>query len=131
MNHMTASLKEVAAAFTEDGRLDQDEVGKLAQRFFHDAKIDRDEADTAFEINDRVSKSQKNAPTWPSLFAAVVTAYVLEDGRLDDGEASYLQGKISADGSVDNAERTLLQAILTSGAPVPASFRTWAEGAVK
>ena len=123
MNHMTASLAELAAAYTEDGELSAGEVRNLRERLFADRTIDSDEINVVFGINDKVSGNTKNHPTWPALFADVLSAYYLADGKVTQEESDELFTRISANGSVDAPERVALYTILNSGAQMPTSFR--------
>ncbi len=111
VDHMTATLEELASAVLEDGIIDADEVAKIRERLYDDGVIDREEADFLFALNDGVS-GKDNDPGWTDLFVEAITDHVLKDdespGVIDEDEASYLIEKIKGDGQVDANELALL-----------------------
>jgi hypothetical protein len=108
------TLQELKASVLEDGIVDADEVAAIRAQLFDDGKIDREEADFLFEINDAVSGKENDAG-WKDLFVEALSKHVLEDdespGEIDDAEAAYLKEKIHGDGQVDEAEKALLATI--------------------
>jgi len=89
---------------TEQGARD------LRVELYEDGKIDKDEADAMFKINDAVTGND-NHPSYQDLFVETIADYVLEDecspGVIDEEEGQYLVDKIQGDGEVDEAERAL------------------------
>ena len=108
------TLAELKAAVLEDNIVDAEEVETIRTFLFDDGKIDRDEADFLFEINDAVSGNDNDAG-WATLFVDGISAHVLEDdaspGEIDEDEASYLKTQIHGDGQVDAVEKALLSNI--------------------
>lgn len=107
-----ANLEELKKELLADGIIDAAEVQTIKEVIYEDGKIDKDEADFLFEINDAVS-SKENAPEWKTLFVDAITSYLLEDetspGEIDDDEAKELYEQIKGDGQVDELERALLE----------------------
>lgn len=104
----TAQLKELNTAVMADG------------------VIDREEANSLFELNDKITGNMKNAPGWAPFFAKAITSHVLADentpGVLDADEAAYLVGKIQGDGQIDSTEKGLVGLILVEATEVHSSF---------
>jgi uncharacterized membrane protein YebE (DUF533 family) len=133
-DHMSKPLPELAKEITADGVVDAAEVKKIRERVFADGKIDREEADFLFSINNKVS-GQKNDPGWKALFIEALSKHVLEDekspGEIDDDEASYLVSKIQADGVVDDVELSLLAEIMAKAKKTPEKLQYFVLDAMK
>ena len=112
---MSEKLEQLKASILADGVIDADEVRTINQAIYEDGKIDREEADFMFELNDAVS-GKENHYSWKDLFVKAITDHVLKDdtsyGSVDDEEADYLIGKIQGDGKIDEIEQALLLKIL-------------------
>lgn len=112
---MSEKLEQLKTSILADGIIDADEVRTINQAIYEDGKIDREEADFMFELNDAVS-GKENHYSWKDLFVKVITDHVLKDdtsyGSVDDEEADYLIGKIQGDGKIDEIEQALLLKIL-------------------
>ena len=106
---------------TDDGVIDSAEVVKIRADLYEDDKIDREEMDILFEINDLVT-GNANCPEYIPLFAKAIKDGVLADdvspGVVDEDEADYLIEKMGADGQVDAAEKAALQLILDEATEV-------------
>ena len=107
-----ANLEQLKQDLLADGIIDAEEVKTIKEVIYEDGKIDKDEADFLFELNDAVS-GKENAPEWKSLFIDAITSFMLEDevspNEIDDEEANYLYNQIKGDGQVDETERALLE----------------------
>lgn len=107
-----ANLEQLKKDLLADGIIDAEEVKTIKDVIYEDGKIDKDEADFLFELNDAVS-GKENAPEWKSLFIDAITSFMLEDevspNEIDDEEANYLYNQIKGDGQVDETERALLE----------------------
>ena len=107
-----ANLEQLKKDLLADGIIDAEEVKTIKEVIYEDGKIDKDEADFLFELNDAVS-GKENAPGWKSLFIDAITSFMLEDdvspNEIDDEEANYLYNQIKGDGQVDETERALLE----------------------
>ena len=109
-----ANLDELKKDLLSDGIIDVEEVETIKHKIYEDGKIDREEANLLFELNDAVT-GKDNAPEWKELFIDAITAYVLEDEMspdvIDEDEADYLYEQINGDGQIDDTERALLENI--------------------
>ena len=109
-----ANLNELKKDLLSDGIIDVEEVETIKHIIYEDGKIDREEANFLFELNDAVT-GMDNAPEWKELFIDAITAYVLEDEMspdvIDEDEADYLYEQINGDGQIDDTERALLENI--------------------
>ena len=107
-----ANLEQLKKDLLADGIIDAEEVKTIKEVIYEDGKIDKDEADFLFELNDAVS-GKENAPEWKSLFIDAITSFMLEDevspNEIDDEDANYLYNQIKGDGQVDETERALLE----------------------
>ena len=107
-----ANLEQLKKDLLADGIIDAEEVKTIKEVIYEDGKIDKDEADFLFELNDAVS-GKENAPEWKSLFIDAITSFMHEDevspNEIDDEEANYLYNQIKGDGQVDETERALLE----------------------
>lgn len=116
------------------GTVDAHKAGALRERLFADGKIDREEADFLFRVNDAVA-GKANDPAWRSLFIQAMTQHVLADetspGELDEAEWNYLKGKIDNDGKVDAVERDLLVNIAKKAKKTPGSFQDYVLATLK
>lgn len=107
MNTFSKLKKSILA----DGVIDESEVKQLRGVLYADGKIDKEEAEFLFELNDAVS-GKENHSSWETLFVEAITSFLLEDetspGEIDDEEAKWLFAKIQGDGQLDNIERALI-----------------------
>ena len=96
-----ANLDELKKNLLSDGIIDVEEVETIKHKIYEDGKIDREEANFLFELNDAVT-GKNNAPEWKELFIDAITAYVLEDEMspdvIDEDEADYLYELINGEG---------------------------------
>ena len=117
-----ANFEQLKKELLADGIIDSEEVKTIKAVIYEDGKIDKDEADFLFELNDAVS-GKENAPEWKDLFVDAITAFVLEDevspNEIDDDEAEYLYNQIKGDGQVDDTERALLENIKAKAKSFP------------
>ena len=120
-----ANLEQLKKELLADGIIDSEEVKTIKAVIYEDGKIDKDEADFLFELNDAVSGNE-NAHEWKDLFVDAITAFVLEDevspNEIDEDEAEYLYNQIKGDGQVDDIERALLENIKAKAKSFPAKL---------
>lgn len=104
-------LQELKQDLLKDGIIDADEVKRVESQIFADGKIDREEADFLFEVNDAVS-GRDNDIAWSKLFVKAITSYLLDDekspGVIDSEEVEWLLEKLNKDGQIDDLEKDLL-----------------------
>ncbi len=117
------SLEELKKDLLADGIIDVGEVKELENVLYADGKIDKDEADFLFELNNAVS-GKENAPEWKEFFVKAITSFVLDDdqsnGEVDEEEAKYLYDQIKGDGQIDDIEKALLENIKAKSKNFPA-----------
>ena len=105
------TLQELKAEFLADGIMDANEVIELEKVLFADGKIDLEEANILFDINNVVS-GKNNDMAWNTLFIKAISSYLLDDkdtpGFIDESETEWLYNKIKGDGQIDTLERELL-----------------------
>ena len=110
-------LQDLVKSILEDGRIDADEVATLREAIFADGKVDKEEADALFTLNDAVSESGNFDPSFKDLFVEAVSSYVLAD--------AVSPGVVDADNS-GRVRRRLFWGSLgrcDSGTPFPAGVR--------
>lgn len=108
------TLEELKKSVLEDNIIDADEVNEIREVIFADGKIDKDEAEFLFELNDAVS-GHPNHPSWKDLMVEAITSFILEDevspNVVDDEEAEWLVKHVQGDGQIDEIERAILDII--------------------
>ncbi|GHV72614.1 hypothetical protein FACS1894201_02870 [Bacteroidia bacterium] len=106
-----STLKELKNSILADGVIDEAEVKQLCEVLYADGKIDKEEADFLFYLNDAVS-GKANHSSWETLFVEAITSFLLEDetspGEIEEDEAQWLLAKIQGDGQLDKTEKALL-----------------------
>ena len=121
-----APIADVVKAILEDGIIDATEVAQLKRRLYADGKIDKEEAEALFTINDAI-KGKNNAATWKNLFAEAVCDFLLKDetspGVVDADEAAWLIGKLEGDGTIDGNEKFLLKSLKEKAKELAPSLR--------
>lgn len=124
MSNLAKLKKEILA----DGIIDGSEVKRIEKVLYEDGKIDRNEANFIFSLNDAVS-GKKNSPNWNKLFVKALTDHFLKNkksfGKLDEKESEYLIKKIKSDNIVDKAEQDLILNILSKAKSTPKKFQTF------
>jgi uncharacterized membrane protein YebE (DUF533 family) len=116
-----STLKELKSSILADGVIDEAEVKQLREVLYADGKIDKEEADFLFELNDAVS-GKANHSSWETLFVEAISAYLLEDGVIDDEETQWLLAKIQGDGQLDKTEKALLANLKSKAKSFPSTL---------
>ena len=128
--HLTQALADLQKSVIADGVIDQDEVAKIRERLYADSKIDRDEAEFLFAINDAVSGND-NHPSWTDLFVDAICEFVLNDeqspGEVDEDEAQWLVDRMQRDDKLDDVEIELLKAIKSKANSVGSHLKVLVE----
>lgn len=121
------SLEQLKKELLEDGVIDAAEVKEIESILFADGKIDSDEAEFLFDLNNAVS-GKSNDPSWQSLFIKAITSYLLEDensaGEIDAKESEWLYNKIKGDGQIDAIEKSLLQNLKKQSKNFPSNLES-------
>ncbi len=126
------SLDALVERFIEDGIVDSEEAVEFENVVFTDGKVDREEADAAFAINNGTSP-EANSPEWERVFVRTVSAYLLGDevspGTVDADEAAWLIESIEGDGELDHTEKLLCvviaQTAMSIDESLTAKFAEW------
>ena len=121
------SLDQLKTELLADGVIDAAEVLELEEVLFADGKIDTEEADFLFDINNAVS-GKANHHSWETLFVKAISSYLLEDenspGKIDNLEAEWLYNKIKGDGQIDEIEKKLLNNLKVNAKDFPANLES-------
>lgn len=119
------SLEQLKKEILADGIIDAAEVKELETVLFADGKIDNEEAEFLFELNNAVS-GKANHTSWEALFIKAVSSYLLEDeksaGDIDAQEAEWLYNKVKGDGQIDSVEKNLLISLKSKSKNFPANL---------
>jgi uncharacterized membrane protein YebE (DUF533 family) len=133
-HYLELPLAEIEKDILADGIIDAKEASALRARLFADGKIDREEAEFLFRLNDAVS-GKTNAPEWRELFVQALTQHVLANDIsrevLDEAEWAWLKDKIDHDGNVDACERDLLVSIVAKAKSAPEAFQDYVLATLK
>lgn len=84
-------------------------VAALRDEIFADGKVTKEEVLAIWEKKD--AQEGNTSSEFDNLFAEVVMAWLLADGKIDEEEAQFLIDKITEDGKIDDAEEEWLEAI--------------------
>ena len=119
------SLEQLKLELIADGVIDAAEVIELEKVLLADGKIDTEEAEFLFELNNAVS-GKANHASWEALFIKTISSYLLEDenstGEIDADEAEWLYNKVKGDGQIDSVERNLLLNLKNKSKNFPANL---------
>lgn len=114
--------------------LDAEAVAKIEAIIYEDARINEEECNVLFELNNHFS-DRENDQSWTTLFVKGVTDFVLVEehtpGVLDEEEAKFIIDKINADGKIDHNEKALLISITTNAEETSEEFRKFVFEAFK
>jgi len=121
------NLEQLKSEFLADGIIDAAEVKELETLLFADGKIDVDEAEFLFELNNSIS-GKGNDASWEALFIKGISNYLLEDenstGEIDPTEAEWLYNKIKGDGQIDSIEKNLLLSLKKNSKNFPSNLES-------
>lgn len=119
------SLQELKNEILADGIIDAEEAARIKTLIYEDGKIDKDEADFLFELNDATS-GKENSPEWKNIFVEGISDYVLGDdnspNEIDEEEAKYLLEKMEGDGQYDENEKALLTNLKLKASKIDSSL---------
>jgi hypothetical protein len=115
------NLSELVKNVIADNLIDDLEVAQIREVIYEDGKIDLEEVNALFEMNN--ATSDKNSPRWTILFAEAITSFILEDDVIDDDEIKLLLDLIGEDGKVDAVEYALLVNLQNEAKVLPKVFK--------
>ncbi len=124
-NYKTETMKtldQLKKELLADGLIDAAEVKEVESILFADGKIDVEEAEFLFDLNNAVS-GKENHSSWETLFIKAISSFLLEDedspNEIDSQEAEWLYNKIKGDGQIDNIEKNLLLSLKNNAKNFP------------
>lgn len=125
---MTMHIRDIAAQAAADGTISPEEVLILRRASWSNGKIEPDEADAIFAINDRVTQPTAE---WVDYFVEALAEFVVNSaeprGYVDDVHADWLIAHVDRDGKVDSmAELELIAKVLEKAVAVPARLADFA-----
>jgi len=128
MRPMTMQFSDFAAKAAADGRIAPEEIAVLRQLGWADGRMDPDEAESLFAINDALVEPSRD---WCDFFVEALANFIVHtvepQGYVDQEMADELTFRIDRDGRVDSlAELELLVRVLEIASAVPASLRAYA-----
>jgi hypothetical protein len=125
---MTAYFRDLARQSAADGSISPEEILILRRAGWSDGKIDADEAEAIFEVNDRI---REHPSEWTEFFVEALGEFVVHGtdpvGYVDDAKADWLMSHIDREGTVESvAELELLVKLFERATSVPERLRTYA-----
>jgi hypothetical protein len=125
---MSLHFRDLAAQAAADGTISPEEILILRRASWQDSKIDADEAEAIFAVNDRL---RDRTAEWADFFVEAVSEFLihtaLPPGCVDEANADWLMAHIDRDGSLESmAELELLVKLCERAARVPERLRTYA-----
>ncbi len=101
-------MNDLVKNILADKKIEASEVEQLKAAIFADGKVDKEEAEALFKLN---NEAEEKCPEFKDLFVEGIKSFILADGKIDSEEEEFLKEQISADGEVDENEKALLQAL--------------------
>jgi hypothetical protein len=125
---MTAYFRDLARQTAADGSISPEEILILRRAGWSDGKIDADEAEAIFEVNDRI---REHSPQWTDFFVEALGEFVVHGtdpvGYVDEAKADWLMARIDREGTVKSlSELELLVKLFERATAVPERLRTYA-----
>lgn len=122
------NIDEIYNSIIADALVDSQEVTTLKTLLYHDGKIDKDEADLLFRINNACS-GNANCSEWNDFFVDAICDFLLKDentpGFVDNTEAEWLIKSIGSDNKIDELEKQLLSVVNTRAKSIPESLKAF------
>lgn len=125
---MSMHFRDMAVQAAADGTISPEEILILRRASWSDGKIDADEAEAIFGVNDRIAAHDAQ---WADFFVEALTDYVVNGaepfGYVDEAKADWLMARIDRDGRLESmAELELLAKLFERATAVPERLRTYA-----
>ena len=123
-----SELENLKKDILQDGVFDAHEVKQLEKVLYDDRKIDKDEAELVFALNDAVTGKRHDA-SWDALFIKVICDYVLKDEEspsvIAADKESWLKNHLISNGKIDTLERGLLNELKAKTKVFPKSLELY------
>lgn len=125
---MSMHFRDMAAQVAADGTISPEEILILRRAGWSDGRIDADEAEAIFTVNDRIG--EHNA-AWADFFVEALVDFVVNGaeprGYVDEAKADWLMARIDRDGRLESmAELELLVKLFERATGIPERLRTYA-----
>ena len=121
-------IEDLYNSIIADSKVDSEEVLHLKNILYQDGKIDKEEADLLFKINNACSGND-NCPEWEMFFVSAISDFLLKDdlspGEVDENEAKWLIESIGSDGQVDRLEKRLLNELNSNAKSIPNNLKSF------
>ena len=128
MSEAMLKLRQIEQAILATGKVNTHELEFLRRELYGNGKIDRQQADLLVELHKRV---QHLTPAFEKFFYQAIKDYVLENGRIDADEASWLRRMLFDDGKINDEERKFLHELRGEAKEVGHEFETLFEESMK
>lgn len=125
---MSMHFRDLAEQAATDGAITANEILALRRDGWSDGKMDAEEAEAIFVLNDHVAPA---TPEWVDFFVEALGEFVVNQaapkGYVDAAQADWLIARIDRDGQLESmAELQLLVRVLEKATSVPDSLKTYA-----
>lgn len=125
---MSIHFRDLAAQTAADGTISPEEILILRRAGWSDGKIDADEADAIFGVNDRIDKHDV---AWSDFFVEAIGEFLVNGdeprGYVDEAKADWLMARIDRDGKLGSrAELELLAKLFERATAAPERLRAYA-----
>ncbi|MBW8754727.1 MAG: hypothetical protein JF595_11355 [Sphingomonadales bacterium] len=125
---MSIYFRDLAAQAAADGTISPEEILILRRAGWQDGKIDADEAEAIFAVNDRIAD---HSPEWTDFFVEALSEYIVNGtlplGYVGEENADWVMAHIDRDGRLESmAELELLIKLFERATSVPESLRAYA-----
>lgn len=124
---MSMYFRDLAAQAAADGTISPEEILILRRAGWSDGKIDADEAEAIFAVNDRIHEP---TAAWTDFFVEALGEFIVNSteprGYVDEAQADWLMARIDHDGALESmAELELLVKLFERAAGVPDRLRSY------
>jgi hypothetical protein len=125
---MSIYFRDLAAQAAADGTISPEEILILRRAGWQDGKIDAEEAEAIFAVNDRIAE---HSPEWADFFVEALSEFIVHGtppvGYVDEAQADWLMAHIDRDGKLESmAELELVVKLLERATAAPERLRTYA-----
>lgn len=122
---MTLHFRALAEQAAKDSAITLEEILELRRSAWPDGRIDPEEAEAIFILNDKIAKP---TPEWSDFFVEALVEFVVNTsqprGHVSDGNARWLIERVSHDGKVESlTELELLVRVLEKALSAPDDLR--------
>lgn len=122
---MTLHFRALAAQAAEDSAISAQEILELRRAAWPDGKIDPEEAEAIFILNDQIETPTRE---WSDFFIEALVEFVVNGteprGHVSDENATWLIERVSHDGKVNTlTEMELMVRVLEKAASAPDALR--------